>query len=620
MLESNPSAAPRSEGPNLSAPRAAKGFGAVRTLKLLVLGTILAPLLLGTVAAYFSYRDNEDRAAAALSEAVAAAEENTAKILDTHVLVAARIDDLLRGMSDDQVHAQELTLHNRIAAQIAGLPQVAAAWVLDAEGRELVSARVFPVDRTVDHSRRDDFRALQEPGSHIYIRALRAKSLDGGTYHAYFTVSERRQDSDGKFAGIVVVAVSGTYFASFYNSLLAGSTHYDASLIREDGSVLARYPAAAKPPSPAQQRALARAIAQKTRNGSIETGSPFGDDGRLVAYKRLSEYPVYVAIARTRASILSDWLYSLIGYVVVGVPAAAGLILLSLIALRRTRREQLALAQARDAIAERAAVEARLNQAQKLEAVGLLTAGIVHDFNNVLTVISGNILMLDAEIDGPEPRRRKFLDAAATACDRATDLTRRLLGFARHEPVDPRPVDANEVIAAVLDLPWASSDQIEVEFNLAPDLWPVFVDPNQLGNSLLNLALNARDAMGGGGRLGVETTNLDLREADTQELGLPAGDYIAITVKDTGSGIPKDVIDRVFDPFFTTKTPGKGTGLGLSQVKGFVTRFGGRCAVVSEPGKGTTMRLYLPRHAGCPTDDRNAAEAAAEPAGDRLGL
>jgi signal transduction histidine kinase len=623
MAESNDSATRDMTPPAEASPQAGTGFGAVRTLRLLVLGTILTPLLLGAVAAYFSYRDNEDRAAAALSEAVAVAEENTTKILDTHVLVAARIDDLLNGLSDDQIRTQEQALHDRIAAQIAGLPQVAAAWVISADGRELVSARVYPVDNTIDQSQRADFRALRQPGARIYIRALRARSLNGGKYHAYFSVSERRQGPDEQFQGIVVVAVSGTYFASFYNSLLAGSTQYDASVIREDGTVLARYPETAKPPSSAQREALAQAIAHKNRSGSIETGSPFGGGGQLVSYRRLSEYPVYVTIGRSRASIFRDWLHSLIGYVVIGVPAAAGLMLLSLIALRRTRREQLALAEARDAVAQRAAVEARLSQAQKLEAVGLLTAGIVHDFNNLLTVISGNIVMLEGGLGGPDARRQKFLSAAATACDRAAELTRRLLAFTRHEPVDPRPVDANEVIVAVLDLPWASSDHITVEFRLAADLWPVFVDPTQLGNSLLNLALNARDAMGGGGRLRIETANCGLVETESRELGLPPGDYVSIAVFDSGSGIPQDVINKVFDPFFTTKAPGKGTGLGLSQVRGFVTRFGGRCAIASEPGNGTTVRICLPRHTSCPADARGEAPAAAESAaqsGDRVGL
>src|SRR5882724_12006519 len=161
-------------------------------------------------------------------------------ILDTHVLVAARIDDLLTGLTDAQLRAQEKTLHERIGQQIEGLPQVAAAWVIDASGRELVSARVFPVNRDLDQTGREDFRALQDARLRTFIWALLARSL-GGDMQPYFTVSQRREAPDGSFRGIVVVAVSGAYLASFYNSLLGGSAQYAASVVREDGTSLANY-------------------------------------------------------------------------------------------------------------------------------------------------------------------------------------------------------------------------------------------------------------------------------------------------------------------------------------------------------------------------------------------
>src|ERR1700676_3621504 len=239
----NSSADPMSLASGKTAPRSKPAFGAVRTLRLLVVGTIIVPLLLGAVGSYLSYRASYATAAAALAEAVAVAEENTAKILDTHTLIAARIDDLLAGLSDPQLRAQEPALHERIAQQIEGLPQVAAAWVIDPNGRELVSARVYPVNRDLDHSGREDFRALQDArNSQTFIWALRARSLGHGDYQPYFTVSQRRQAPDGRFRGIIVVAVSGPYFASFYNSLLGGSAQYAASVLREDGTTLARDP------------------------------------------------------------------------------------------------------------------------------------------------------------------------------------------------------------------------------------------------------------------------------------------------------------------------------------------------------------------------------------------
>ncbi len=597
----NSSGDAKSPAPEKQATRKEAAFGAIRTLRVLLVGTIIVPLLLGAVGGYFSYQASYRAAAAALAEAVAVAEENTTKILDTHVLVAARIDDLLTGLTDAQVRAQEKTLHERIAQQIEGLPQVAAAWVIDANASELVSARVFPVNRDLDHSGREDFRALQDAGIQTFVWALRARSLGGGDYQPYFTVSQRRQTPDGGFRGIVVVAVSGAYVASFYNSLLGGSAQYAASVLREDGTSLARYPVTAEPPSPREQdELLATAIAGKATAGVIASGSPFTREGSLVAYERLANYPVYVTIGRTRASIVREWLETMAGYAAIGVPAAIGLMLLSLLALRRTRREQLALAEARDAIAERAGIEAQLHQAQKMEAVGLLTAGIAHDFNNLLTIVSGNITLLEGALDPTDARPHRFIASAMSGCERASDLTRRLLSFARREPVDPQPVDINEVITRMSNLAWHSlGDQIVTAFRLSDDLWPVFVDPNQLETALLNLALNARDAMAGQGSLTIETANCRVEEAHAEtHPGVSAGEYVTISIGDTGCGMPQEVRDKAFDPFFTTKEAGKGTGLGLSQVNGFVTRSGGRCTISSEPGRGTTVKLYLPRYLG----------------------
>ena len=567
-------------------------------LRLLLVGSIVLPLLIGSVAGYYSYRGNYERAAAALAEAAAVAEENTTKILDTHLLAAGRIDDLLQGLSDSEILAREKSLHERMAQQIENVPQIAAAWVIGANGRALVSARVFPVDRELDHSGREDFRTLQQPGMHTFIWALRARSLETGEFQPYFTVSRRREAADGSFAGIVMIAVSGDYFASFYQALLGGSAEYIASVVRDDGTLLARYPETGAMSAEGQSDELIKAIAQRVRGGLTASNSPFDAPGTVVAYKRLATYPVYVAIGRTKTSILREWLDSTIGYALIVIPAALGFVLLNLLALRRTQREQAALAQARDAIAQRAAMEAQLHQAQKIEAVGLLTAGIAHDFNNLLTIVSGNIALLDAHLETADQRSQKLIASATGACDRAAALTRRLLGFARREPVDPQPTDANQAISGLADLPWRTlGDRIELMLRLAPELWPVYVDPTELENALVNLAINARDAMAGGGRLTIETRNC-LFETSPPDAppGIGGGDYIAIAIGDTGCGMTPEIRERVFDPFFTTKEPGKGTGLGMSQVHSFVTRVGGFCTIDSEPGAGTTIRLFLPRY------------------------
>ncbi len=593
----------------------APSLRAIRTLRLLLAGTILVPLLVGAIAAYVSYREDYGRAGAALYAAVTVAEQNTTKILDTHLLVAARIDDLLAPLSDAEIHAQESALHDQIARQIAGLPQVAAAWVIDASGHELVSARVYPVNPQLDQADREDFRALRDTDAQTFISAVRARSLEGGGYQPYFTISRRRQGADGEFRGVIIVAVSGSYFGSFYNSLLGAPGPYTASVLKDDGSLLASYPAPTNTSGLQPDPLLAQAIARKSATGLIESGSAFAESGRLVAYKRVADYPVYVAISRSRAAILYEWLRSMVGYAIVEIPAAIALIVLSVMALRRTRREQVALTRARDEVARRATIEARLHQAQKLEAVGQLTAGMAHDFSNLLTIISGNISLVQAGLDGDDPRRKRWLTAAMNGCERASALTKRLLGFARREPDDPQPVDPAAAIASTLELPWRSGGDVTIDLRLQTPTWPVFVNPDQLVNAVLNLALNARDAMPDGGTLTVECSNYRLDRLAAEQADVPAGDYVGIFISDTGAGMPPEVQEKAFDPFFTTKGAGVGTGLGLSQVYGFVTRSGGHCAIESRPGHGTTVKLYLPRYTGDWAPEQAEAPVADKAAG-----
>jgi signal transduction histidine kinase len=297
-----------------------------------------------------------------------------------------------------------------------------------------------------------------------------------------------------------------------------------------------------------------------------------------------------------------------------GVPATLGLVLLSLLALRRTRREAEAVAQAREAMAQRETAEAQLRQAQKMEALGQLTSGIAHDFNNLLTAISGNVELLQRRVRDRDPELQRLTGAALRGVDRAATLTQRLLAFSRRQPLDPKPLDVNRLIGGMSDLLRRTlGEEIEAETVLAGGLWPVLIDANQLEHSLLNLAINARDAMVGGGKLTIETGNMFLDEsyAATHE-EVTSGQYVTISVSDTGTGMSQEVRDKAFEPFFTTKETGQGTGLGLSQVYGFIKQSGGHCAIYSEPGQGTTVRLYLPRHFG-------AMEPATSPVSPRAG-
>ncbi len=250
--------------------------------------------------------------------------------------------------------------------------------------------------------------------------------------------------------------------------------------------------------------------------------------------------------------------------------------------------------------------ESLLRQAQKMEAVGQLTGGVAHDFNNLLTIVQGGLEMIGRQIASMEEsaataRISRGKDMALEAVRRAARLTTRLLAFARQQPLEPRTLDANKLVSGVCDLLQRTlGETISLETVLAGGLWTTNADPNQLENAVLNLAVNARDAMPNGGKVTIETANSHLDDAYVGRLAEPvkAGQYVLISVSDTGGGMDPATMDRAFEPFFTTKGIGKGTGLGLSQVYGFVRQSAGHVAIYSEIGEGTTVKIYLPRHPG----------------------
>jgi PAS domain S-box-containing protein len=254
----------------------------------------------------------------------------------------------------------------------------------------------------------------------------------------------------------------------------------------------------------------------------------------------------------------------------------------------------------KEAAAALALAEEQLRQSQKMEAVGQLTGGIAHDFNNLLTGILGSLELVQARVgQGRIDDIGRYAAAAQDAAQRAAALTHRLLAFSRQQTLDPRPTGIPDLVNSLLDLIRRTvGAAIRVEVRAAADTGTVRVDPNQLENVLLNLCINARDAMPDGGVLSIETNNQHLDDAAATERGLPPGPYVALSVADTGCGMSPEVKARAFDPFFTTKPIGKGTGLGLSMAYGFARQSGGALAIQTELGHGTTIRLVLPHHGG----------------------
>jgi signal transduction histidine kinase/CheY-like chemotaxis protein len=393
----------------------------------------------------------------------------------------------------------------------------------------------------------------------------------------------------------------------YVNALAANPDIQIAGIYDSKGALFAGYSRLRGQPPP-QTLPTAEAALQR---GSLAMTAPVHQAATALG----SVYVEAIAdpIARRAARYAVIALLFTLAALVVAVLAAGQAALRGANAELARRADQLAAANLslETQIAEREKVEEALRQAQKMEAVGQLTGGVAHDFNNLLQVITGNLDTLLRRAGDKEGDIRRLANAAMRGAERAAILTQRLLAFSRRQPLAPQPIEVNKLVAGMSDLLRRTlGETIRVETVLAGGVWRASADANQLENALLNLAVNARDAMPGGGSLTIETGNayLDEEYAAAHE-EVRAGQYVTVAVTDTGTGMTKETLGRVFEPFFTTKETGRGSGLGLSQVYGFMRQSDGHVTVYSELDQGTTVRLYLPRHLGAEASADTAVEA-----------
>jgi len=414
----------------------------------------------------------------------------------------------------------------------------------------------------------------------------------------------------GRFEGAAIGYLNLRYFEDFYNALEL--TENGAILLHlRDGTVLARYPhndavvGQSYADLPPFKEILARDIA-----GTTVMDSPIDGARRVLAIRALKAFPLAVNISVAEGMVLESWRKQTWIFSAVAVGACAVIVGLLLLLAQRSRQVEALVREyqaarddaeqanrgLREQMAERERAEAALRQAQRIEAVGQLTGGIAHDFNNLLTVLIGNIDLIQST-STIDPRMAERLRAMRAAAERGAVLTGHLLAFARRQPLVPRPVDLNAVVGGMRDLmESALGHRVQMETRLAPDLWPAMVDPTQIELVILNLAINARDAMPNGGVVTIETVNRH-RETHAFPEEPAAGDCVIVRVIDAGTGMTPEVQAKAFEPFFTTKGPGSGSGLGLSQVFGTARQSGGDVKIESTPGKGTTVSVFLPRAA-----------------------
>ena len=584
----------------------------------LIAAAILLPIVLFGLAAWQSYdatlRDAEGR----VERTARILEEHAIKVFETHRLVIQQVEGRLRFV-DWSKPEDQLDLHAMLKSLEAELDQVATITVTDAKGGFLASGRRYPADPSISFVDRDYWKALSQPGAPGMFVSRSYAGRQSGI--AIFNLAVRRATGPNKaFQGVIAVSVDRGYFERFYESV---EPTYDHSvvLVRDDGAILARVPVSPLTDLPANSTLLQ--MIKTSPSGEYTKTSKIDGVERIFAYRKIGKYPVFVRFGISMQGALAPWRQSLIAYGLVAVLASLALVGVSILALRQTDRERLARRRLEEAAAAlqveahaRNRVESQLRQAQKMEAVGRLTGGVAHDFNNLLTAVIGSLDLVRRRPDKIDARALELVGNALEGANRAAALTSRLLAFSRQQPLAPTPIDANALVAGMSEiLRRTLGETVVVETILAGGLWSTSADANQLENAVLNLAVNARDAMPDGGKLTIETANAHLDEAYAAERDeVEAGQYVMIAVTDAGCGMTPDVVAKIFEPFFTTKPVGKGTGLGLSQVYGFVKQSGGHLAVHSEPGEGSIFKAYLPRLVAEPVAGPRPGRPADEPA------
>jgi len=528
-------------------------------------------------------------------------QEHALKAFQTVERSVAEVNEVLRGLNDEQIRARESDLFLRLKRTQQTLPQIEAIWVIDKEGRPLVSSNMLPVPNfTV--AERNYFIEQRKADAGTYIGEVirgRVRSF------RFFTVSGRRTGEMGAFNGVISVTVLPEHFSEFYRKLSRGNDFF--ALVREDGWILARLPEI-QLDGVAPQVTIRRAVLENPNGGVFTASSPIDKLERRIGYRKVPGFPIYVQTGIETAAISAELRNIMLAQFGIGAPVALTMFILALYTLRRTQRFH-------EEVARREIAEHALKQSQRLEAIGQLTGGVAHDFNNLLMVVGGNAERVKRSISLDDKLKRS-LEAIEIAVQRGTSLTRQLLSFSRRATHEAKTIDLKERMPGIREMLQSGlRGDIAVQNNISESIWLTKVDVSEFELALLNLAVNARDAMPGGGRLTI--TGRNVRFLPPNPLALE-GDFIEVGVEDTGAGIPANVLAHVFEPFFTTKEVGKGTGLGLSQVYGFAKQAGGAASVTSEVGKGTRVTIYLPRsHEAAENEAAQIGTAARHPVPDR---
>ena len=559
---------------------------AVRLLHVLLVVSVVVPVLAFGFAAWFDWREIGKESLQTSARTVQILREHALKVFESHEFAIDQIEERIAGMDWPAIRAsQELQQYlARLARRQHVLTGIA---LIDPDGKAAAVSTAYPAPK-LDFSDRPQYTTAKAGNRNIVIGDPLAGRVTG---ERVVIVSRARRTPDGTFDGVVAIGISLNRFAEFYRGITSVEEN-SVTLARTDGVVLVREPA---PTSDASKLTPNSGFMRSIRTGESVYRTVGELDGieRVHTIVPVGNFPVYVSYGLSLSGLRSMWLLDLLLFGAFSLAASAGLFSVSLLALRRVRNEQQLVEQWRDEIHRREQAESALQQTQKMDALGKLTGGVAHDFNNLLMVISGNIGLLKKKAAGVGADRQ--ITAIEHAARNGEALTRKLLAFSRRGLAKATSIDLTPFAAKVVDLLKPSLPaEVEIAANIPPGVWYVRADASDLELSLVNVVLNARDAMSKGGAIMLSAENRILRADDPATEHL-AGDFVALSVRDTGTGILPEHLPRVFEPFFTTKDVGRGTGLGLSQVYGFAKQNAGAVTIDSTPGRGTTVTIFLPR-------------------------
>ena len=574
----------------LDLPLPIRDFGATRRILMLVLiASILVPLSCLAGYGYFDYQVRLSNAIDVIERLSRVVDEQAVKVMDLNKTMATEIVDLLGDSDDAIIRAHGSKLHRRLETIGGNFPQVAAISVFGADGHLLVSSRFFPVPK-ISIAEREDFHSARAIRPEPYF-SLPMRGAAAGT--DVFNTTLARTASDGRFLGVVSVALRRDYFSNFYRELVGEDPALTVGLYRRDISILVRYPAVAPNVEPGTKTPLAKAFRENERYGAVRMLSTVDGTEKLFAFRRVADYPLYVASGYRTAAIFQQWWqhYLIIAWIT-ALPCIA-VWLLVLFSLRRLNAERLAWERWHGEVAMRLSAEASSRQLRRMGALGNLVANVAHDFNNLLMVVTANMQLA---------RNKKFnnVEREVLAVEKATTgaetLARRLMSVARKQPLRQTSVELwTWLPAAAGIIQTALSETVDLSIKVAPDVWRVLVDVTELEFAIINIAVNAKDAMRSGGQFVICCENVQLTD---DEGALSAGDYVSIALSDDGEGMTAAVARRAFEPLFTTRVQGAGTGLGLTQVLAMCEQAGGTARLESVVNDGTMVRMYLPRYQG----------------------